>query len=454
VRRILFLTTEFAWPPSTGGRIGTMSQLQVLSSLPEVERIRFFAMHETDVRVEHRDALLREVPKLEWVEPVFHPIHLFRYPRYVPRVVWLRAIHGVPYVLGKWDSPAVREGLRRELVDGEFDVVWLDGLGIAHYLPLVRTLQPAARVVLRQFNVESDLFAQFARRQRGLARLVAEAEWRAARRYERDTLRAVDAVGVVSADDVATCRQLASVEALNVPHLVPFTRRAASPDPGPRFCWVGGLTWDSNARGLDWFCTEVWPRIRENLPEATFEIVGSGLRTDRHGAVVAPAPWRRPGVTTLGFVDDVAAVYERSAALVAPIRGGTGIRVKLLEAFRHGVPVVTTPDGAAGLPIESGREAFVEAEAHAFADRAVELATSGGLRHRLRDAGYAFLERHNGLPETQAVIRSLLGSAPAPDHMSEPRAQKNRAPDASASGPRGRKAPASGRAAAMPLRKY
>jgi glycosyltransferase involved in cell wall biosynthesis len=408
--RVLFLTTEFPWPPTGGGRLGSLSQLQVLSSLPEVERIRFFSIRETEISAEDRATLVRHVPKLDLIEPVFHPIHLFRYPRYVPRVAWLRAVRGVPYVLGKWDSPAVRDALRRELVQHDADLVWLDGLSIARYLELVRSLQPGARVVLRQFNVESDRFAQFARGQRGPWKLVAEAEWRAARKREVEILRAVDAVGVVSADDVARCREIAGVEAHNVPHLVPFVRRALTTSPGPRFCWVGSLTWESSVRGLDWFCDLVWPRIREHLPDATLEIVGSGLRTDARGAPLAPSAWKRPGVTTHGFVNDVTAVYERSAAMVAPILGGTGIRVKLLEAFRYGVPFVTTPDGAAGLPIEPGREAFVEADASAFAARAVALATSNGLRDRLREAGYAFLERHNGLRGAQTAIRTLIGS--------------------------------------------
>jgi len=420
--RVLFLTTEFVWPAIGGGRLGSMSQLHALSSLPEVEQIRFFSISETEVTAEDRDGLRLAVPKLELVEPVFHPVHLFRYPRYVPRVAWLRAVRGVPYVVGKWDSATVREALMNELLEREVEVVWLDGLGIAHYLPLVRSFQPNARVVLRQFNIESDRFAQFARRQRGLTRIVAEKEWQAAREFERDTLRAVDAVGVVSDDDVATCRQLAGVEALNVPHLVPFTRHVAPTTPGPRFCWVGNLTWESNVRGLDWFCGEVWPRIRERLPDAAFEIAGSGLQTDADGRVVAPSAWRRPGIATLGFVDDVAALYERSAAMVAPILGGTGIRIKLLEAFRHGVPVVTTPDGAAGLPVEAGREAFVESEPGAFAERAVELATSDAARDRLREAGYEFLERHNGLTEVQAVVRALIGPSSAQEHDGELRA--------------------------------
>src|SRR2546425_5589522 len=145
-----------------------MSQLQVLSSLPQVERIRFFSIREADVRGEDREALMREVPKLEMIEPVFHPVHLFRYPRYVPRVVWLRAIHGVPYVVGKWDSPAVREALRRELVDGGVEVLSLGGPGISPFLPLGRGLKPDPRAGARPVNGENARVAQVARRQPGL----------------------------------------------------------------------------------------------------------------------------------------------------------------------------------------------------------------------------------------------------------------------------------------------
>ena len=407
--RILFLSTDFAWPADSGGRVRTLSQLRVLSSLAEVQHIRLFSMREGEIPAEHREALMRQVPKLEVGEPVFHPIHLFQHRRYVPHVAWLRIARGVPYLAGKWDSSEVRAAVRRELEGREYDTVWLNGLGIARYLPLVRRLQPEARVVLDQHNVESDRFAQFAQRQRGVKRLVAQAESRAARRWERDVLRAVDAVGAISGDDARAYRELAGVEAITVPQLVPIVERRAETE-APHFCWVGNLSWGPNARGLDWFCAEVWPRVRPRLPDATLEIVGSGLPTDAAGNAVAPAAWRVPGVTTLGFVEDLAPVYARAIAMVAPILGGAGIRIKLLEAFRHGVPAVTTPDGAAGLPIESGRECFVESEADAFAERAVQLATSGSVRERLRDGGYAFLARHNQVAEAQAAVSRLLGS--------------------------------------------
>lgn len=410
--RILFVTTDFVWPAERGVRLRTLSQLGVLAALPEVELVRLFSLREQPVPATYLDALARAVPKLDVHAPVFHPIHLFAHRRYVPRVAWLRLVRGVPYLAGKWDAPRVRHALERALQDDDFDVVWFDGLGMTHYISLVRRLQPRARVVLDQHNVESERFAQFAQQQRGLKRVVAEAEWRKARRFEADSLRAVDAIGAISQDDARAYRELAGVDALFVPQVVPFVRRATPAGGGARLCWIGNLTWRPNSRGLDWFCHDIWPRVRERLPEATLEIAGSGLPIGTDGHVVVPAAWRTPGVTTLGFVPDLEPLYERSGAMVAPLLGGTGVRIKLLEAFRYGIPVVTTPDGAAGLPIESGREAFVETEPSDFARRVVELATSAAQRAHIREAGYAFLERHHGPKAAEEVVRALLGLHP------------------------------------------
>jgi glycosyltransferase involved in cell wall biosynthesis len=416
---ILHISMGFVLPVSHGGQVRSMAQLRVLCSLPEVERIRLFSVWEEKVGRELSDALIRELPKLEIPEPAFHPIHLFRHRRYVPRVVWLRAIRGLPYVAGKWDSPGIRKALRRELGGGAFDVVWLNGLASAHYLPMVRRLQPDARVVLDQHNVESDRFAQFASRQRGVRRLVAEAEWRAARDFERDVLRAVDAVGAISHDDARAYRSLAGIEARAVPQVASFARRTGE-GSGPRLCWFGSLTWNPNVRGLNWFCREVWPRVRERLPDATLEIAGPGLPSASDGSVIAPSAWRGPGITTLGFVESISPLCARSVAMVAPVLGGTGIRLKLIDAFREGIPAVTTPDGAGGLDIEPGREAFVEAESVAFAERVVELATSEVTRARFREAGYAYLEKNHRFAVAQAAVRGLLGLAPIPERASEP----------------------------------
>jgi polysaccharide biosynthesis protein PslH len=401
--RVLHVTTEFPWPATSGGPVRTLSQLKILASLPEVSSIALLSVTEGTVPEADRRALEAAVPKLRAEPPVFHPIHLFDHKRYVPRVVALR-MAGVPYLVGKWDSRALRRNLREELAR-DVDVVYLDHLGMARYLPEIRSARPNARVVLDQHNVESDFFKQFANESRGPKKIVAQLEHRLAKRFERRALRAVDAVVAISGEDAKHFQRLAGVDAHVVPVVMTF-ERLARPDPQrPHFCYVGSLRWKPNVLGLDWFCQSVWPRVRARVPAATFEIVGVGLKP---GSPPPPA-WNVAGVTTRGFMEDLEPLYERSIAMLAPILGGSGVRLKLLEGFRAGMPVVTTPDGAFGLPLEDGREALIASDPEAFAERVARVAADVALRDALRERAYRFLEEHHSLEVAQTIMRRAVG---------------------------------------------
>lgn len=406
--RVLHLTTEFPWPATSGGPVRTLSQLKILTSLPEVDRVSVLSVTEGKVAEADRRAMAEALPKLRVVPPVFHPIHLWDFPRHVPRVVALRAL-GIPYLAGKWDSRKLRKVLRQELAGGPVDVVYIDHLGMARYLGDIKAERPHCRVVLDQHNVESDFFKQFAETKKGPKKIVAHAEWRASARFEKRALNAVDAVVAISGEDARHFETLAGVRAHVVPVVMEFERKTR-PHPGrPHFCYVGSLRWHPNVAGLDWFCQNVWPAIRERIPDATFEIAGVGLKLDANGKPVVPDTWKVPGVETVGFLEDLEPLYQRSLGMLAPVFGGSGVRLKLLEGFRAGIPVVTTPDGAFGLPLKDGDEAFIAAEPAAFADRVARLVREEDARTRLRDRGYAYLETHHSLAVAQGVMRRVLG---------------------------------------------
>jgi glycosyltransferase involved in cell wall biosynthesis len=414
--RVVHLTTEFPWPATSGGPVRTLSQLRITASLPEVDAITLLSVAEHPVPASDVRALAQafatgpSAGKLHVVPPVFHPIHLFDFKRRVPRVVALR-LAGVPYLAGKWDSRALRGRLRRELDRSSVDLVYIDHLGMARYLPDIKGARPTCRTVLDQHNVESDFFRQFAREKTGAKKLVAAAEYRAARKFEERVLRSVDAVVAISGEDAKHFEDLAGVRAHVVPVVMTFERRAR-PHPGsPRLCYVGSLRWKPNVVGLDWFCQTVWPLVRRHVPDATFEIAGVGLKPDASGRLPVPESWRVPGVETLGFLEDLEPLYARSLAMLAPVTGGSGVRLKLLEGFRAGLPVVTTPDGAFGLPIEDGREALVAADPEGFAERVARVIADDALRERLRQRAYDFLEEHHSLSVAQRVMRRALGIA-------------------------------------------
>ncbi|MBX3210043.1 MAG: glycosyltransferase [Labilithrix sp.] len=406
--RVVHLTTEFPWPATSGGPVRTLSQLRIVASLPEVESITLLSVTETGVPASDVRALEGAVAKLRVVPPVFHPIHLFDFKRRVPRVVALRLL-GVPYLAGKWDSRELRRTLRRELLASPVDVVYVDHLGMARYLPDILAERPFCRTVLDQHNVESDFFKQFADEARGPKRLVAKAEYARARSFEQRALREVGAVVAISSEDAKHFKTLGGVDAHVVPVVMPFERKAR-PHPGkPHFCYVGSLRWKPNVLGLDWFCREVWPLVRRRVPDATLEIAGVGLKPDASGRLPVPDAWKGPGIETVGFLEDLEPLYARSLGMIAPITGGSGVRLKLLEGFRAGMPVVTTPDGAFGLPLEDGKEALISPDPAGFAERIARVADDEPLRERLREGGYAFLEAHHSLAVAQRAMRAALG---------------------------------------------
>ncbi len=291
---------------------------------------------------------------------------------------------------------------------------------MALYLPLIRKYAPGARVVLEQHNVESDFFGQFAAKQRGrvLIGLVADDEHRLAQRFERETLAAVDATVAISADDARTFAAMATGRdgkpAVLVPQVVRFSRRPYAPVSPPQLLYVGSLAWHPNVEGLDWFCREVWPRLRESAPELTLNIIGSGLPL-ADGQPVVPAAWKARGIVTHGFVADLAPFEARVAAMIAPIAGGSGVRIKLLEGFRAGLPVITTRAGAAGLPLESDRELLIADDPQEFAAGTLAIVRDQALGTRLREAAYAYLEAHHSVAVAQRSMRRALGLLAATD---------------------------------------
>ena len=117
--------------------------------------------------------------------------------------------------------------------------------------------------------------------------------------------------------------------------------------PGPReshtILFVGSMRHEPNLHALVWFVDYVFPRIVAADPDATLIVAGAGSWEAMGGKL------NQPNIRALGFVPDMRELFERYAVFVCPILSGSGVRVKLLEAFASGIPVVSTTLGAEGL---------------------------------------------------------------------------------------------------------
>jgi glycosyltransferase involved in cell wall biosynthesis len=231
-----------------------------------------------------------------------------------------------------------------------------------------------------------------------------ERRWRA---WEARAVRACDRVVVCSEVDQSRLRGAPSV----VPNCYRRPTRPAGRDRDPggplRIGFVGFLDYQPNFDAVRWFADAILPRVRRLERDAEFHVIGEagpGLRDIGH----------RRGVRLLGFVTDLAPELAQLSVLVAPIRFGGGTRFKILEAFAHEIPVVSTTVGAEGIDGRDGEHLLLRDDPAAFARAVVDVHRDPVLRSRLVAAAARLYESRytweRGVASVERVVADLTAS--------------------------------------------
>jgi O-antigen biosynthesis protein len=136
--------------------------------------------------------------------------------------------------------------------------------------------------------------------------------------------------------------------------------------------FLGSFRHDPNRVALDWFIRRVLPAILAREPGARLQIAGSEAPPEHAYAEYSDA------LDLVGHVEDVRDLLERCAVFVCPILTGSGVRVKLLEAFAAGIPVVSTYVGAEGLARQDGELCGLADDPEGFAERVLNVLENPG----------------------------------------------------------------------------
>jgi glycosyltransferase involved in cell wall biosynthesis len=184
---------------------------------------------------------------------------------------------------------------------------------------------------------------------------------------ERRAARAATKTFVCSAEDARYLASIYSPRGVgllpNAVDILPYSSVAKS----KVLLMVGSYVYGPNADGANYMVEHVYPLIREKVPQAELWFVGAGCEA------IKSFGSHPPGTRFLGFVDDLAAVYEAARVVVCPIRYGGGTRVKLIEAAAYSKPIVTTTVGAEGLGMSHNVDALFADDPRSFADACIRL---------------------------------------------------------------------------------
>ena len=169
-----------------------------------------------------------------------------------------------------------------------------------------------------------------------------------------------------------------------------------------RMLFLGTLSYLPNEDGVEWFIREILPKVRAIEPLMRLQVAGVGLPEDLVPILA------RDGVDFVGEVQDVGPEYASAGMLVVPLRAGSGTRIKILEAFSHGTPVVSTSIGAAGLRVTDGEHLLIADLPDAFATCCARLARDAALRESLARNAARWVAQHHSVEVMHGIIADAL----------------------------------------------
>lgn len=287
--------------------------------------------------------------------------------------------------------------LRQLLEEERFDAIHFDHAHTALAWPLVRRLQPQARLVLDAHNVEAEIVERVAESAPRWQRKAMRWQAQRIRDLERELAQQVDLVFACSERDAEAFRAMGPAPVRVVPNAVPPlspTMVAHRRD----VVFIGSLDWRPNTEAAVLLAKEIWPRCRGLLPGSRLAIVG---RNPPLGIQALAAP----DVVVAGSVPWVQPWLDGAFATAIPLRAGSGTRIKILEAWAAGVPVVASRVAAEGLPYTDGKDILLAEEPAEFARALVRLWRDRQLADSLAREGRRTVEPFTAAHIAQAVAR-------------------------------------------------
>ncbi len=226
---------------------------------------------------------------------------------------------------------------------------------------------------------------------------IETAEWRRAylrhqarltEQCERQWCTRVALNVAVSAEDAAALTRIApGARVAVVPNGVDVDEFRPDGGAGRGAAYVGGLHWFPNADALAYFAAEILPHVRAARPDAPVAWIGSANTGQRRHYA------GRFGIDVSGYVDDVRPFMREAACHIVPLRAGGGTRLKILNSWAMGKPVVSTSIGCEGLDAVDGRNILIRDDPKAFANAMLAVLEDEALARRLGQAGRATAEQ-------------------------------------------------------------
>jgi hypothetical protein len=289
------------------------------------------------------------------------------------------------------------DGVRRALREWKPQFAVVDDVSMAGYIPHIREIAPAARIILRTHNVMHDLRREQFERNSGASRLALKFDCERYRQFEAQALTGADSRWAITQADADRITEIYRIPSSLLSVSIPMERYNAigiADGRNNHFVHVG--TVDFRRRSdLDAFLQQSWPKVRAVDPDAAVTFAGALYGKGIHAA----------GVNYVGPVKNDADVYRQGRFALNFQQTTGGIKLKTLTSLAAGRTLISTKHGIEGVSITSGRHYW---DMRTFLSNIGDLLADTAGLHAMANAGRAWVELHHSRRAVAAQFLRLL----------------------------------------------
>jgi len=388
--RILVLLPRVPWPLEKGDKLRAYHQLRMLARTHEVH---VWALSDRPPDPQARPVL----------EPLFASFHISRlsWPGILLNV--LRSfLLGQPLQVGYFFHPPIRKAFQRFAHEIKPDHV---------YFQLPRTVEYARGLEYPKTLDFQDAFSAGMLRQAGRApwylKPLLRMEHRRMQRYETSAFGLFDHLTIISATDRELIRHPRRQDIRVVPNGVDtsfFSPMEKERDHDILF--TGNMAYSPNVDAAHFLVRTLMPRVWERYPKARVMLAGATPSAEVR-ALAGPL------VTVTGWMEDIRQAYAGARVFIAPMRIGTGMQNKLLEAMAMGLPCITTTLASKPFAVRSGKEVLIGDTPESLADHILHLLSHPPEAAVIGGAGLQYVRTHHSWESMTALLEDILIGAPS-----------------------------------------
>jgi glycosyltransferase involved in cell wall biosynthesis len=393
--RLLFVGLCPPIPTTNGQRMRNRNLLRALKR--EGVKVSFLSFAEPDELRAPQKELFELCEKVELLPAPKRNSH---FNEYLGRLANLFMLS--PYAPRRFKSEMMAGALRKALSENHFQAIICDEIYLATNLPKDLSVP----ILLSKQDLTYEIMARYLETETNFAKkLYGFVEYKKVRRMELHECNSARAVLACSARDRGVIQSVCPGASVHVlPNVVDTDDYAPARDPGGEcVLFVGSLDWLPNRDAIDYFISDIFPRLRQMHPGVRFVVAGR----------LPPPSFKArltgiPDVELHADVPDIRTLIEQAAVCIVPLRIGSGTRMKILEAAAMAKPIVSTRLGAEGLDFVEHQEIVLEDEPLEFAKAVSMLMKDDSRRREMGQAARAKVERQYGIATLCSAWRDIL----------------------------------------------